>query len=234
MIFVLILAGGTGSRMGAENPKQFLEIEGKSIVGYTVETFTDNSRIDGIIVLVPDEWIGYTRNIIARDVQGAGMIDVIGGGMLRNDTIICGIDHIEKKYGLDENTMLLTHDAARPFVTRGIIDANIDVLNTYSSCGTVIPATDTMIYSRDGISVDAVPDRTKLYRAQTPQSFHALKFRDIYKTLSAAEKAELTDATGVFVMKGEKVGLVRGALQNIKITYPEDLNTAESILSSRR
>ena len=78
MIFVLILAGGTGSRMGAENPKQFLEIEGKSIVGYTVETFTDNSRIDGIIVLVPDEWIGYTRTIIARDVRGAGMIDKIG------------------------------------------------------------------------------------------------------------------------------------------------------------
>ena len=99
MIFVLILAGGTGSRMGAKNPKQFLEIEGKSIVGYTVETFTDNSRIDGIIVLVPDEWIGYTRTIIARDVRGAGMIDVIGGGMLRNDTIICGIDHIKKKYG---------------------------------------------------------------------------------------------------------------------------------------
>ena len=104
MIFVLILAGGTGSRMGAENPKQFLEIEGKSIVGYTVETFTDNSRIDGIIVLVPDEWIGYTRTIIARDVRGAGMIDVIGGGMLRNDTIICGINHIEKKYRSEEHT----------------------------------------------------------------------------------------------------------------------------------
>ena len=127
----------------------------------------------------------------------------------------------------------ITHDAVRPFVTYRIIEDNIKAAKEFGACDTVIPATDTIVESTDGNSVSSIPNRASLYQGQTPQSFKALKLKELYESLEESEKAILTDAAKIFVIKGETVSLVRGENSNIKITYPYDLTVAESLLKQQ-
>ena len=227
MIYAVIAAGGIGSRMGAEKPKQYIEIGGESILSHTAEKFLNNSRIDKTIILVPEDWLDYTKDIFkSTDVI------VICGGYTRNETLMRAIDFIEATDGLSDDTYLVTHDAVRPFVTDDIIDANIDAMLMYGATGTVIPATDTIFKSKTGEIIDSIPDRSELYQAQTPQCFGALKLRELYKSLSDEEKDMLTDGCKIYLLKGYNVHLVKGHVSNIKITYPHDLIVAEAILKS--
>ena len=97
-------------------------------------------------------------------------------------------------------------------------------------CDTVVAATDTIVRSDDGDFVTEIPERSKMYQGQTPQSFLAKKLRDLYESLTETEKGILTDATKIFTIKGEQVHLVEGEVFNIKITYPYDLKVAEALL----
>lgn len=115
-------------------------------------------------------------------------------------------------------------------MTYRIIKENIEAAQKYGACDTVIPATDTIVESRDGQTISSIPNRAHLYQGQTPQSFKALKLRQLYGRLSDEEKDILTDAAKIFVIKGEPVQLVRGEKSNVKITYPYDLTVAESLL----
>jgi len=157
-------------------------------------------------------------------------VDVIEGGVTRNDTVMNSIKHIENKYGLDDETVIVTHDSVRPFVTHRVLEDNIRYAKEYGACDTVIPASDTIVESLDNALITNIPDRSKMYQGQTPQSFKAKKLRDIYEALSEEEKKILTDACKIYVLKGEKVHLVDGEVFNIKITYPFDLRIAQSIL----
>jgi 2-C-methyl-D-erythritol 4-phosphate cytidylyltransferase len=141
-----------------------------------------------------------------------------------------GIDYIEKHFGIDDETIVVTHDAVRPFVTERMLADNVSAMEKYSSCDTVVPATDTIVRSEDAEYIDEVPDRAKLYQGQTPQSFNALKLQQLYRSLTDGEKEILTDAAKIFVIKGEPVELVRGETYNVKITYPYDLTVAEGLL----
>ncbi len=226
MIYAVIAAGGIGSRMGADKPKQYIEIGGKAIILHTAEKFINNSRTDKVIVLVPEDWVDYTKEIFKQTD-----VIVIPGGDTRNETLMKAIDYIEDTDGLSENTYLLTHDAVRPFVSDDIINANIDAMLTYGATGTVIPATDTVFYSDNGKVINSIPDRSKLYQAQTPQCFEAIKLRELYNGLSDDEKEILTDGCKIYLLKGQDVYLVKGHVSNIKITYPHDLIVAEAILN---
>ena len=155
---------------------------------------------------------------------------MIAGGATRNETIMNGIAHIEERHGLSDDTAVVTHDAVRPFVTHRIIEENIAMLKADKICNTVIPATDTIVESADGEIVTSVPDRKLCYRGQTPQSFPAGEFKKLYEELTEDEKNILTDAAKVFVIKGKKVFLVKGETFNIKVTYPYDLQLAETLL----
>lgn len=230
MIYGLVLAGGIGRRMGSDIPKQYLKVNGKAIISYTVRTFLDHPDLDEVIVLVPADWVDETKELFLRDLGVQDRLHVTAGGELRNDTIMNGIAYIKEHDPDSENAVLITHDAVRPFVTAEIIDANIAALKEYTACDTVVPATDTIVESQDGLTIAAVPDRSKLYQGQTPQSFRLGTFEKLYHSLTEEEKAILTDAAKVFVIKGEKVALVKGASSNIKITYPSDIDMAEAIL----
>ena len=228
MIFAVIAAGGIGSRMGADMPKQYITIGSKTIIAYTVESFLNNSRIDKVIVLCPEDWVDYTQKIFAdTDVV------VISGGDTRNETLMNAIDYIEENYELSDETYLVTHDAVRPFVTQKIIDDNIDAMLNYGATGTVIPATDTIFQSTKGEIIDSIPDRSELYQAQTPQCFKAITLRELYNNLTSEEKDILTDGCKIYLLKGHDVHLVPGHVSNIKITYPHDLIVAEAILSQK-
>lgn len=261
MVFGLILAGGIGSRMGStDKPKQFLEIGGKPVILHTLERFMESNDIDGIYILCPDAWVDYTVSLINKhmsenkevfsrwrmpDVSGReaseclssddindkyGFIKVISGGESRNETIMRGIDAIENEYGVDGETLIITHDAARPFIDIRIIKENIEAAKKDGAATTAVPATDTILECHDG-KVSEIPDRAFLYQCQTPQTFHARQLREAYNALSDEEKEILTDASKIMLLKGCNVSLVMGDIRNIKVTYPSDMEVAESFLN---
>lgn len=230
MVYGVVLAGGIGSRMGnTEKPKQYLHIGNKPIIIHTVEKFVSFNRFDQVLTLCPKQWLSYTKDLIEKYIPDSGVI-VLEGGDTRNETIMNAIKFIEDRDGIDDDTILVTHDAVRPFVTYRILEENIDAALTGTACNTVIPATDTIVESRDGINVTKIPDRKYYYQGQTPQSFNAKRFKELYTSLTDADRAILTDAANVFVIGGEQVSLIRGETFNIKVTYPYDLQLAETLL----
>lgn len=231
MVYGVILAGGIGNRMGnPEKPKQFLLLGEKPIIIHTIEKFYVNTQFEKILVLCPEQWITYTKNLIHKYLGENERIIVLNGGDTRNETIMNAIRYIDETQGMDEDTMIVTHDAVRPFVTHRILEENIRMTEKYGACDTVIPATDTIVRSEDNQVIAEIPDRSKLYQGQTPQSFKAKKLWDLYYSLSETDKAVLTDAAKILTISGEKVYLVEGEVYNIKITYPYDLKVAETLL----
>ena len=231
MIFGVILAGGIGSRMGnVEKPKQYLNIADKPIIIHTLEKFFINSKFEKLYVLCPEQWIHHTKNLVKKYIGDTDRISVIPGGNTRNETIMNAINQIESEYEVDDETIIVTHDSVRPFVTHRIIEENIFFAQKYGACDTAVPATDTIVQSEDNQIISSVPDRSKMYQGQTPQSFGLKKLKELYLSLTEEEKQTLTDAAKIFVMKGEKVYLVEGEVSNIKITYPYDLRVAETLI----
>ena len=210
MVFGVILAGGIGSRMGnVEKPKQYLSVGGKPIILHTLEKFYVNSKFEKLIVLCPSQWINHTKNLVKKNFNDSSKIVVIEGGSTRNETIMNSIRYIEKEYGLDDDTIIVTHDSVRPFLTYRIIEDNIRYAQEYGACDTVIPASDTIVESAGHEIISNIPDRSIMYQGQTPQSFKAKKLKELYEGLTEEEKEILTDACKIFVIKGEQVQLVK-------------------------
>ena len=216
MVYGVVLAGGGGSRMGGDKPKQYLTVKDKPIIIYTIEKFISVPQLEKILVLCPSKWVEHTKNLIAKHIApAADRVAVIEGGSTRNETILNAIRYIENEGNLNDDTIIVTHDSVRPFVTYRIIEENIAAAEQFGACDTVIPATDTIVESRDHRVISAIPDRSVMYQGQTP---------------TEEEKEILTDAAKIFVIKGEPVALVQGETYNMKITYPYDLRVAKSLL----
>ncbi|WP_296803660.1 2-C-methyl-D-erythritol 4-phosphate cytidylyltransferase [uncultured Methanobrevibacter sp.] len=231
MIFAAILAGGIGSRMGGtDTPKQFLTLGNKPVIVHTIEKFVINDKIDKIIVLTPKNFINHTNHLIDKYISDSDDIIVIEGGQTRNDTILNSINYINENYGIDEDSIIITHDSVRPFVTHRIIEDNILAAKKYGACDTVIPATDTIVESINGATIESIPVRDYYYQGQTPQSFNIKKLFNLINSLTEEESNILTDACKIFILKDEDVHLVDGDVTNIKITYPYDLKLANTIL----
>ena len=231
MIYGVVLAGGVGSRMGnVGKPKQYLLVGDKPILVHTLEKFYMQSEFEKVLVLCPTEWISHTKNLVRKYMNDTERIVVLEGGETRNETIMNSIAYIEKEGNLNEDTIIVTHDSVRPFVTQRILEENIRYAKEYGACDTAVAATDTIVCSEDNVVISDIPERRKMYQGQTPQTFKALKLRQLYEALSPKEKELLTDAAKIFVMKGEKVHIVDGEVFNIKITYPYDLRVAEALI----
>ena len=231
MIFAAILAGGIGSRMGGTDiPKQFLTLGDKPVIVHTIEKFVINEKIDKIIVLTPENYINHTNHLIEKHIPNANDVIVIEGGETRNDTLMNSIEYIKENFGIDEESIIITHDSVRPFVTHRIIEDNIQAASKYGACDTVIPATDTIVESINGETIESIPVRDYYYQGQTPQSFNVNKLFNLITSLTEEESNILTDACKIFTLKDEDVHLVDGEVTNIKITYPYDLKLANTIL----
>ena len=230
-VYAAVLAGGIGSRMGnVEKPKQFLEIGGKPILIHTIEKFVVHPGFTKVLVLSPKAWVSYTRDIIRRYIPMADRIQVLEGGKTRNDTIMNAIRYIEEQGDLQEDTIIMTHDSVRPFVTHRVIEENIRYCRQYGACDTVTPATDTIVESTDNEKITLIPDRRHMYQGQTPQTFLAKRLKEHYEALTPEERDLLTDACKIMVLKGEHVHMVQGEVSNIKITYPYDITVAHAPL----
>lgn len=230
--FAAILAGGSGTRMGnPEKPKQFLMLGSKPILVHTVEKFCATGDFDAILVLCPEAWLQQTKDLFSKySPDFSNEIIVVPGGNARNDTVMNAVEYIQSHYEVDADTIIVTHDAVRPFVSHRIIKENLAAARKFGACDTVIPATDTIVESTDAETISSIPKRSDYYQGQTPQSFKLEMLRRHIESLTDEEKNILTDACKIFVIRGEKVALVIGDSSNMKITYPQDMRLASALL----
>ena len=229
MVYAAILAGGSGMRMGGSLPKQFLSVGDIPIIIRSIQAFIDSGSVDRIFVAVSEDYYDYTSGLIGKYI-GKKNITVVVGGKNRNGTLLNVLREIGNIAGDD---VILTHDAVRPFIDKRIIDENINAAIEYGACNTVVPAVDTILRSSDGKFIESVPVRSEIFHAQTPQSFNALKLLELYEKLNDDEMEKFTDSCSVFLAAGERVFLVAGDRNNIKLTYPEDMERAENIIKCK-
>ena len=230
MIFGIILAGGTGSRMNMGNfPKQFMSIGDKPIIVHSLQTFLLCEKFHKIYLGIHPDWTEYTAELVEKYApEYKDKIIIVPGGGDRNSSLFNVIEDISSRFGEDGHT-IITHDAVRPFVSLPMIEDGIRYAEKYGACATVIPATDTSVISYDGEKIDSMTVRKYMYNEQTPQSFDMKKLKDLYYSLTDDEKNTLTDACGIFVYKNEYVHMVPGDVSNMKITTKTDLVIAEAI-----
>jgi len=231
MIIAAILGGGIGSRMGNVNmPKQYLQLGSRPILVHTVEKFLVHPQVEHVVVLTPSSWLGFTQETLAEHLPKGHGVAVIAGGESRNGTLRCALDYVKERFGDDEDHILLTHDAVRPFVTHRVISDNIAAAQTLGACDTVVPASDTIVCSEDGKFISVIPPRSTMYQGQSPQTFKCNKLRELMNSLRPEEEAVLTDACKIYSLRGEPVALVPGEVHNIKITFPFDMKVAHAML----
>lgn len=230
MVFGGILAGGAGSRMGNYSvPKQFLPLNDKPIITHVIEKFLVHSELDSIVVGVNGNWLEYMRDLKKKYFPDIETLHIVEGGSDRNGTILAIIEEAKRLGGSAED-VIVTHDSVRPFVTLKMISENIFAAEQYGVCDTVIPATDTIVYSENNTYITDIPVRSKVYQGQTPQSFKIGLFEQVYRSMTEEELRMVTDACKMFLLKGHKVHLVNGSVSNMKITYPFDYKMAQIMM----
>ncbi|MCU0286215.1 MAG: 2-C-methyl-D-erythritol 4-phosphate cytidylyltransferase [Acidobacteria bacterium] len=223
----IILAGGLGSRLDGILPKQFFLLAGKTILQHSFEKFENHPGIDHIIIVIHGDYLDRTQKIIVES-GCKKIINVLKGGETRQDSSRIGVTAISP--GHYEN--ILIHDAARPLVSKEIIDNILAALDTHSAVNVAIPSPDTIIEIDPGNYIKNVPDRAYLRKVQTPQAF---KLELIRQAHHLALENNITNATDdcslVLKLNLAPVYVVPGSEKNIKITYPLDLQLAQNIYS---
>ncbi len=229
MNFAICLAGGTGSRMGAKKPKQFLTAGGKPIIVHTLSVFEECAQIDGIVVVCVPDWCEYCRKLLEK-YGFTKVVSVVPGGETRAESSAAGVAEVEAFLEVRGVTgekrkrhTVLIHDAARPFITGKIVRDNIKAAKKEGACETVIPVTDTVVAGTDGFADKIVP-RQGLFRAQTPQSFRLDVISDAFAKYDPERDGQVTDDAEIVLRAGGKVVFVEGSVKNVKITSPEDLD----------
>lgn len=223
--YAVILSAGQGSRMGGNIAKQYQLLGGKPVLYYSVRTF-EESRINGIVLVVADGMQDYVKHEIVERYGFSKVAAVTAGGKERYHSVYQGL-----KYIPDESIVLI-HDGARPFVSVELIHRLIDKAERTSACIPAVPVKDTIKLAKDSI-VTGTPQRNMLYAVQTPQAFRTPLLKKAYEIFRQQEGLEVTDdAMLVEQTLGEKVYLEEGDYKNIKLTTPEDMLIAEAFLSA--
>ena len=226
------MAGGVGSRMHiADMPKQFLPLGDRPIILHTLEKFLLCTRLDAVYVGVHPNWLLHMQDLIEKHLPDRkDDIHIVAGGGDRNETIFHIVGQIEKDFSESEEHVIVTHDSVRPFVTLRIIEENIDAALRCGACDTVVGSTDTIVVSDDGRLIAEIPERGRMYQGQTPQSFRISLLKKLYTSLSDDEKAVLTDACKICVVRNTPVELVQGEVSNLKITTVSDYKIAQAMV----
>jgi len=223
----VILAGGTGKRMGAYLPKQFLKIAGKSIIEHSIAIFEKHDGISEICVVIHSNFVADVERIVS-EAGFSKVRKVLCGGKERSDSSLAAIS----AYGNDSNVNLIFHDAVRPFVNQRIIDDVISGLAEGKSVAVAIPSTDTIFKLNDAKCIESVPPRDYLYRAQTPQAFSCETIKKAYGLALKDSNFKASDDCGVVLnyLPNEPIHIVEGDEKNIKITFEQDLVKGEDLI----
>lgn len=220
---VVIVAAGTGSRMNMGINKQFIKLEGKEIIAYTIEKFYNNSNIEDIVVVVKEDESEFFKKEIL-DKYNFKNIKIAYGGKERQDSVYNGLKSLDKKCDV-----VLIHDGARPFVSDKIIDNCIEEVKEHKAIVVGVPVKDTIKVIDNDKNIVDTPNRSVLWAVQTPQTFDYNILIDAYKDAFKSGFYGTDDAMLVERI-GYKVKMVEGSYNNIKITTQEDLSVGSQIL----
>lgn len=227
MNIAIILAGGSGTRMGSDIPKQFIDIYGKPMIIHTLESFDVNPEIDKIMVVCKAEWQEdlkiWIRKFGLNKVRG-----IINGGDTRQESVYNAIRALDGE--CNEDDILVIHDAARPLISQRIINENIIGSKEYGAVDTVIPSADTIVKSVNNETIDTIPKRSELYLGQTPQSFRYNLIKEAHEASIERQTQDATDDCQLVLALNKNVYLVNGDKLNFKVTTFEDLLLLKSVI----
>lgn len=231
----VILAGGVGSRMGGSEPKQFLSLGGRTVIEHSIETFANHPSIDEVAVVIHPDWRGRMEEIAARG-RWEKLRKIVDGG---SERYMSSLNAIMAYIDEPDDTNLLLHDAARPFMSAAIVDRVVAALERHEAVGVAVPSTDTVWEVHPdfdavevGRFVARIPERRLMWRAQTPQAFRLPLIRDAYQRALQDPQFRATDDCGVVrqYMPGTKITVVEGEERNMKVTTPQDIAALEQML----
>jgi len=226
----IVLAGGRGKRMNSAIPKQFLTIQDKPVLYYSLQAF-ENSFVDSIILVASEDDREYCQREIVEKYHFQKVKKIVSGGKERYHSVLNGIKAAE------DCDYIFVHDGARPFVSQDMLQRLLDCVKTEHACVAGMPVKDTIKIADESGYIASTPKRDLVWMIQTPQVFSFNLIKKAYLLLEENEYSLLEkgisitdDAMVVETLLGEKVKLVEGSYRNIKITTPEDLTVAEGFL----
>ncbi len=227
----VILAGGSGRRLGASMPKQFLEIAGRTVLGHTLSRFNSSEIIDELCVVVHRDHVEDAKRIIA-DAKLSKPCILLTGGKERYDSSLAAVNYYVSMYENATEVNLLFHDAVRPLVTVDIINEVCKTLGTSDAVCVAVPSTDTILQADAEGNIVEIPDRSRLWNAQTPQGFKLGVIADAYRIAMDDPNFTATDDCGV-VLKYRpdvRIKIVNGSQENIKLTFAADIERLAILL----
>lgn len=222
----IILAAGQGKRMKTKVQKQFLMLQGKPLLYYSLACFQKSDEIQEIVVVTGKESIDYCRSKIIEKYGFTKVKSIAEGGKERYDSVYAGLEACSA-----DTDYVFIHDGARPFVTEDIIKRTKEGAVIYQACIAGMPSKDTVKIIDENNMVSATPERSRVWSVQTPQVFLYSLIKEAHDTARSVSMQGITDdAMVVEQYKNTPVRIVEGAYENIKITTPEDILVAEKIL----
>lgn len=227
-VSVIIAAAGMSNRMGSKINKQFIAIDNKPILAHTVEKFEKCKLVDEIIVVSKEGEVDYCKKEIVKKYGFKKVTNIVRGGKERQDSIYNGILALNEKADI-----VLTHDGARPFVKIETIEEGIREVEKHGACCVGVPVKDTVKVIDSENRVHHTPKRSMLWAAQTPQCFRVDLLKKGYE-MAAEEGIVGTDDSSLVEKIGQPIKMIMGSYDNIKITTPEDLIVADSMLKDRK
>lgn len=233
MIYGAMLAGGSGTRVkSADVPKQFIEINGVPIIIHTLKNMLKVKRFDRIYIAAREDFIDYLKFHVISDVQEEyERVRIIAGGKERMDSIRCVTDAIKADNGIDEDDVIVIHDAVRPFVTEKILNDSIDAAAKYGACVCGLPCADTILHSVSGEVVDDIPARSELFSGQAPDSFRLAHFIRMQEALTPEQRKVITGTSQICTLNGQPIHIIEGDAINFKITTDSDLLMVKTLLT---
>jgi 2-C-methyl-D-erythritol 4-phosphate cytidylyltransferase len=220
----IIVAGGRSERMGAKVDKAFLSLGPRPVLAHSLMAFERCTDIEGIVLVTRKERLDAARSL--ADMFGCSkLIQIVAGGAMRQASVQNGLAALP-----DDAAVVAVHDGARPMVSPELISETIKTAKRYGSGVAAVRINDTVKYVERGLKVTRTLDRSKLWAVQTPQTFKVKLLRDAFAVVTE-KNAVVTDEASAVELMGEPVHLVESSVMNIKITTPEDLAVATTLLN---
>lgn len=227
MNYGVIVAAGKGERMGAKVDKAFVSLGPRPVLAYSLMAFEKCADVDGVVLVVRKDRVAAGRGL--AEMFGCAKVKrVVAGGAQRQDSVRNGLNVLP-----EEVKIVAVHDGARPCVTPDLISETIKAARRYGSGVAAVRIMDTVKYVERGLTVSRTLDRSKLWAVQTPQSFKLDLLRDAFKRVDQ-RRATVTDEASAVELTSQKVHLVAASVTNVKITTPEDLAMATTLLNLHR
>ena len=230
MNVAVILAGGSGRRLGGDLPKQFLEVAGSKIIEHTLTAFDTHEGIDEIAVVCNPDYLDEMERVLSTGKWNK-VRKVLPGGKERYHSSLAAIEAYP-----DDNICLLLHDAVRPLVSHRIITDCIEALHKWQAVTVAVPTTDTILVATEEETVRSIPDRATLHNVQTPQGFRRGIIRLAYERALQDAAFRTTDDCGTVLryLPEVPIHIVKGETSNLKVTYADDLTVAEKLLAQKK